>query len=204
MWYRIWHMGSARKKHIIILGGYPGSGKSTVKRLLAERLGYQTFSTGDYVRQLAQERGLTLEEFNEKIAESKDIDLLIDAKLEHIEAAEDRYIIDSHLAFYFVPSGFSVFLNVSLETSATRIYNDRESLVRKMSGDSMLTLEEARERTAKRIQNHVDRYWRHYGIDPYREEQYDMVVDSETETPEMITEQVLKTYEAWLKNSVPV
>lgn len=187
------------KKHIVVLGGYPGSGKSTVKRLLAEQLGYKTFSTGDYVRELATKRGMTLEEFNEAIAQSKDMDLLIDAKLEHIEAEEDHYVIDSHLAFYFVPSGFSVYLDISLETSAERVYADRTATVRVKSGDSMTSLEEARERTHKRIENHRDRYWRHYGIDPYIPTQYNFVINSEILSPKLITEKIQTEFTQWLK-----
>lgn len=94
------------KKHIITLGGLPGSGKSTIKRILADMLDYQTFSTGDFVRDMAYERNLSLEEFNELIRHDKTLDLLIDDRLKHIETEEDNFIIDSHLAFHFVPSGF--------------------------------------------------------------------------------------------------
>lgn len=186
------------KKHIIILGGYPGSGKSTIKRLLAERLNYRTFSTGDFVRDLASSRGMTLEEFNEVIAQTKDIDLLIDDELERIEAEEDFYVVDSHLAFHFIPSGFSVYLDISLDESARRIFNDREAEMRIKSGDIMNTYEEAKHRTQKRIENHKERYHRHYGVDPYLPSQYSLVINSEAHTPEEIAEQIFYAYTEWI------
>lgn len=189
---------STAKKHIITLGGLPGSGKSTVKKILAERLGYKTFSTGDFVRDTAVERGLTLEEFNDMVAESKDLDLLIDAELERIESTEDNYVIDSHLAFHFVPSGFSVFLQISLDESARRIFNDREAPSRIKAGDTMETLEEAKRRTKKRIDNHQDRYMRHYGIDPYIPTQYDLTVNSENFTPEEIAKNIEEAFQHWI------
>lgn len=186
------------KKHIITLGGLPGSGKSTVKRILAEKLGYATFSTGDFVRNMAFERNLTLEEFNELVKHDKTLDLLIDERLERIEASEDCYIIDSHLAFHFVPSAFSVFLAISPEQSAERIFKDAHSPTRIKSGDVMLTLEEAYTRTQKRIQNHLERYAKHYGINPYDEAQYKLVIDTEERAPDIVADIIYTEFLAWM------
>ena len=46
---------------------------------------------------------MTLEAFNELAASSIEVDHLIDAELERIEQEEDNFVIDSHLAFHFVP-----------------------------------------------------------------------------------------------------
>lgn len=186
------------KKHIITLGGLPGSGKSTVKRILAEKLGYMTFSTGDFVREMAFERNLTLEEFNELVKHDKTLDLLIDERLERIESSEDCYIIDSHLAFHFVPSAFSVFLGISPELSAERIYNDAQSPTRIKSGDTMRTLEEAYARTQKRIQNHLERYGKHYNINPYDESQYALVIDTAEKDPKLVADIVYTEFSAWI------
>lgn len=186
------------KRRIITLGGLPGSGKSTVKRLLAEKLGYQMLSTGDFVRDMAAARNLTLEEFNAIITNDKTLDEEIDARLIEIEAHGDRYVVDSHLAFHFIPSSFKVLLTVSPETSAERIFNDSASVSRQKSGDVMQTLEEARERTAKRIQNHRERYQKHYGVDPYHPEEYDLVIDTEGGTPGEIAETIAEAYRVWL------
>ncbi len=186
------------KKHIITLGGYPGSGKSTVRTILAERLGYRKFSTGDFVRELAARGGLTLEAFNEMVSESKETDLMIDAELMRIEREENNYIVDSHLAFHFIPSGFSVFLNISLETSAERVFNDKHSELRIKAGEVAETLEEALLKTQKRIKNHEERYCKHYGVDPYIPSQFAFVIDTEYLTPEEVSEEILKAYERWL------
>ncbi len=191
-------METKAKKHIIILGGYPGSGKSTLRGILSERLGYKKFSTGDFMRSLAIERGMTLEAFNEVVATTKAFDEQTDAELLRIEREEDNYVVDSHLAFHFVPSGFSVFLDISLETAAHRIFGDKDSLIRIQSGDTMETLEEAFERTKKRIDNHEDRYMRHYGITPYDKSQYDFVLNAETETQVELADHIINAYEKWL------
>ncbi len=187
-----------RKKHIITLGGLPGSGKSTVKRLLAEKLGYNMLSTGDFVREMAADRNMSLEEFNELVRHDKTIDELIDSRLTEIETHGDKYIIDSHLAYHFVPSAFSVFLTISEETSARRIFNDAHSETRKKSGDVMDTFEEALERTQKRIHNHLERYEKHYGINPYIPSQYAFVIDTEHMSAEAVTDAILTAYTTWL------
>jgi predicted cytidylate kinase len=186
------------KKRIITLGGLPGSGKSTVKRILAERLGYKMLSTGDFVREMAHARNLTLEELNELIIRDKSLDEEIDARLIELEEHGDQYVVDSHLAFHFIPSGFSVLLSVSEETSAVRIFEDAHSPTRIKSGDTMQTLEEARERTRRRIANHVERYQEHYGVHPYKADAYDLCVDTEQCTPEEAAERIIAAYRAWL------
>lgn len=186
------------KKRIITLGGLPGSGKSTTKKLLAERLNFKPFSTGDFVRNLARERGMTLEEFNEVVAEDKSLDELIDTEHQRIEKEADKMVIDSHLGFHFVPSAFHVYLNISPEISAARVFNDRESNVRKQSGDSMMTLEEAKVRTQKRIDNHLKRYEKHYGINPYDILKYDLVINTEETEPEEVVEMIIEKFNKWL------
>ncbi len=47
---------------IITLMGTPGAGKSTLGRLLAQKLGYKQYSMGDLQRRIAQEHGWTINE----------------------------------------------------------------------------------------------------------------------------------------------
>jgi len=185
------------KKNIICLGGLPGGGKSTVRDEIAEQLEMKMFSTGDYMRSLAKERGMTFDEFNAHIATHKEDDELIDLELKRIQAEEDNMVIDSHLAFHFVPSGFKVFFSVSVEESARRIYQDRDRETRKSVGDVMDSVEEAQSRIQARIDNHNDRYMRHYGLSPYDESQYDFVVDTEKYNAEEVTEHVIAAFKQW-------
>ena len=41
----------------LTLAGPPGSGKSTVRRLLADKYGLEIRSTGDFMRQMSLEQG---------------------------------------------------------------------------------------------------------------------------------------------------
>ena len=185
------------KKSLITLGGLPGSGKSTVRRILIEKFGYATFSTGDMMRSIAADRGMTLEELNHESSRNKDIDLLIDEKMIEIEKVGDHMIVDSILGYHFVPSAFHVFLSISLEESARRILSDRNAHTRVQSGDIYETLEEAEAHIKVRIHNHQERYKKHYGLDPYNTDQYDLVVDTGKYTPAEVANIVIDAYEKW-------
>jgi CMP/dCMP kinase len=186
------------KKHIITLGGLPGSGKSTVKRLLVETLNYQSFSTGDFARSLAVGRGLSLEEFNELVTKDKSLDLHIDEEQTRIGLEEDEYIIDSILGFHFIPNSFKIHLSVPLEVSAKRIFGDKNSTLRVASHDSPDTYEETLEKTRRRIENHKGRYFNHYGVHIYDEKNFDLVIDTTSKTPQEVAETILSGYKTWL------
>lgn len=185
------------KKDIISLGGLPGSGKSTVKALIAKEFDWSSFSTGDFMRQMALARGISFDEFNALIAHEKSIDEKIDAELILIEQTKDNLIIDSHLAFHFVPSSYKVFLQVSLDISAQRIYLDGEKESRKSVGDVMNSVDEATARIKARIDNHNDRYLRFYGVSPYDTSQYDLVIDSEKYSPSEVAGQIINGFQSW-------
>ncbi|PJC55965.1 hypothetical protein CO026_02860 [Candidatus Kaiserbacteria bacterium CG_4_9_14_0_2_um_filter_41_32] len=185
------------KKHIITLGGLPGSGKSTVRKILTEKLGYKSFYTGGYARELAEERGITLEEFNEKVASDRSLDELIDAEQKRISKEEDEYVVDAHIGFHFIPNSFKVFLTVPIEVSAERIFKDSGSSIRQRSGDVMSSYEEALTKTKRRVENHQRRYKKHYNIDVYNPLQFDLVIDTSKYTPDQVTEQILSRYNQW-------
>jgi len=186
------------KKDIIVLGGYPGSGKSTVKKILAEKLGYKSFSAGDFSRELAQKKGMSLEELNEYIVtEGEELDHLIDEEQQRIEKEENNYVVDAHIGFHFIPSGFKVFLMIPVETSAERIFNDREAPVRVNSGDSMQSYEESLERTKKRIENHKLRYKKHYGINVYDISQFDLIIDNSEMKAEAVAGVIIAAFNKW-------
>ena len=192
-------MSNGMKKHIIALGGPPVSGKSTVRKILAEKLGYKTFSTGGFIRELAYNRQLSLEEFNTLMMKDSSIDVSVDEKLKHINDHEDNYVVDAHLAFHFVPDGFSVYLKISPEKAAERIYNDSQSESRIKSGEVMQSIDEARDHIKWRIQNNIERYEQLYGINPYKAEQYMFCVDAEKHTPEQTADIIIEAYTKWLK-----
>jgi len=57
---------------IITISGLPGSGKTSVGKLIAERLGYEFLSIGDLRGSFASKKGLTIDELN-KLGEDNQV-----------------------------------------------------------------------------------------------------------------------------------
>ncbi len=65
---------------IITISGIAGSGKSTVAKLLAKRLGYRHYSIGDFMREMAKERKVSLLELSKEAEKGHSIDKELDEK----------------------------------------------------------------------------------------------------------------------------
>ena len=88
---------------IVTISGLHGTGKSTIGKLVAHKLGIKYYSTGQAFRDLAKEMNLTLEEFSEHAENNSEIDNKLDNKIDEI-AQKGNIIIDSQLSAYFLKS----------------------------------------------------------------------------------------------------
>src|SRR5690242_6828402 len=111
------------KKQIITLAGSPGSGKSSTARAVAAALGFRHFSSGDVFRQLAAERGESIEAMNISAEAQRDIDLKVDKLLQEMARTDDRLVIDSRMAWHWIPASFKVFLLLDAATAGARIFS---------------------------------------------------------------------------------
>ncbi len=66
------------KKQIITIAGSLGSGKSSTANRVAEILRYTRSSTGDFMRAIANERGISLEELSKQAETDPSIDQKLD------------------------------------------------------------------------------------------------------------------------------
>src|SRR3989338_808503 len=96
----------------ITISGKAGSGKSTVAKLLSEKLGLKHYSIGDLMRVMAVERGLTLVGLNKLAETDKSIDFELDNKLKELGKAKDNFVVDGRLTAFFIPDAeIKVFLD---------------------------------------------------------------------------------------------
>src|SRR3989338_3822519 len=105
----------------ITISGKAGTGKSTVARLLSEKLGLRHYSIGDLMRAMAAEKGISLLELNRLAETDKSIDFELDNKLKELGKEKDDFVVDGRLTAFFVPHAeVRVFLdaddNVRAET----------------------------------------------------------------------------------------
>ena len=102
---------------ILTISGLHGTGKSTIGKLVAEKLGIKYYSTGQAFRDFAKEMNLTLEDFTEYVENNPDIDKKLDHKIIEI-AQKGNIIIDSQLSAFILESiaDFKILLTNPLMT----------------------------------------------------------------------------------------
>ena len=85
----------------------------------------------------------------------------------------DNIVLDSRLAFYCQPKSFKVFLTISDEEAARRIFNDKNRV-----GDTYASIEDLMIATKKRNEEYTKRYKNLYGVDIMDMSHFDLVVDT--------------------------
>lgn len=183
------------RKEIITISGLPGSGKSTIADKVADSFGWQRFSSGDFMRDLAHERGVTLSRLSKQAEEDPEIDRLIDAKNKSLVDAKE-IVIDSRLAFHFIPDSFTVFLDVDYDEAARRIHEDKKE-TRMRAGEDHDALEETKKQMLQRLESERKRYEDLYSIDHTNHDNYRLIVDTTNKSIEEVTQEIIDGYKEW-------
>ncbi len=169
---------------IVTIGGLPGSGKSTVAKLLAEKLKMEYFNAGDVFRSLATKRGLTLEEFGIFAEKNPSVDQAIDKKVVEL-AKKDNIVLEGRLAGVMCErngvKATKVWLEAPLKVRAQRVA-EREG----KSFDTALAEIQVREKSE------WDRYYQIYNIDLNDLTVYNYVIDSAPISAQEVVEAILR------------
>ena len=183
------------KKQIITIAGSPGSGKSSTAKAIASALGFRHFSSGDLFRQLAVERGESIEAMNISAEVQRDIDLKVDNLLQEIYCTGDKLIIDSRMAWHWMPMSFKVFLVLDPDTAAVRIFDHLQEEGR-MSEDAR-SVQEVRKSIDRRFASERKRYAALYGVNPVDPLNFDIVINTKHNDLKTVTAIVSSAYQAW-------
>ncbi len=178
---------------IITISGVPGSGKSTVAKLVARKLSFRHHSAGDFMREIAAKRGISLLEISKIAEKDHNIDKGLDERTIRLGKSEDDFVMDSRLAYHFIPQSFKVFLVVDEKEAARRIFGDIRSKktgrkVERESTTMVATLASIR----KRKKSEQQRYRKYYSLDPYDTKQYDLVIDTTKTAIEEVVDRVVE------------
>ncbi len=168
----------------ITISGPPGSGTTTVARILAKKLGFKLISAGEIFRKLAAERGMTLEEFSKYAETNPDIDFYIDRLQKEMAEKEDNVVVEGRLSGWMVKDAFKVWIYASPEVRYRRIA--------KREGKDLARV---RSETKKREELEKRRYKKFYSIDLDDISVYHLAINSEHFAPEEIAEIILKALE---------
>lgn len=172
----------------ISLAGDLGSGKSTVGRILAEKFGAEIYSTGTIQRQIAESMGMTTLELNKYSETHPEIDQMIDDGLRALNGQDLSVIIDSRMAWHFVPSSFSVYMTADAVVSARRIMEAGRS------SEPFSSLDEAVRSVRSRRKSEMYRYAAFYDVNIKDLENYDFVIDTSFASPERVAQEIASHY----------
>jgi predicted cytidylate kinase len=169
---------------LITISGLPGSGKTTVARLVAEALDLEHVYAGDIFRRQAEAEGLSLEEYARRAETDHTIDRRLDAQMRS-RARNGNAVLEGRLAAFMadeagVPA-LRVFLDAPEPVRAARIAG-REG------GDAAhrLTQIQAREASDAR------RYREIYGVDYHDPARYDVVLHTGGRSPEDLAAEIVR------------
>lgn len=171
----------------ITLTGDLGSGKSAVSRILCERTGFEYVSTGRIQRQLAQEMGLDTLEMNRRADTDPSIDQRIDGIFVELGKDPKGYVVDSRMAWFFLPQSFKVYLQADVQIAAARILGDPTR-----NSEQYASLEEAVEKISARKQSENARFLAKYGADSTNLNNFDLVIDTAQRSPEQVADLILE------------
>jgi cytidylate kinase len=188
----------AAKKQIITIAGGPGSGKSSTAKTVTAALGFQHFSSGDLFRALGKEMGFDVLNANLTAEQDSEIDHAVDGRLREIGATEDELVVDSRMAWYWMPQSYKVFLELDLLGAAKRILDGMDD-ARLASEHVHRDPQEYATILQKRLDSEKRRYRKLYDVDPFDTSHYDLVVDSARYNLEQVVEQILAGFHEWLK-----
>ena len=144
----------------ITISGIPGSGKTTIAKILAGQLNLVHYSIGDLRGEMALKRGIDIDELN-KLGEEEDFtDKEVDEYQRELGKKEDDFIIDGRLSYHFIPNSVKIFLDVDLKTGCKRIMK-----VKRADEKNFETVEETEQHIKNRIKSDDYRYKKYYNID---------------------------------------
>ncbi len=156
-------------KHVITLGGLHGTGKSSVADKIAREFNLRRTSAGMIFRQMAKDRGMTLQEFSEFAEENEDIDRELDSTLAR-EAEKGKIVIDGQLAAWMAKD------NADFRIMLTAPENVR---VRRIAERDSVDFEFARNETLNREESERARYMEYYQVDITDLSIYDLIINTD-------------------------
>jgi cytidylate kinase len=157
---------------VIAVSGYHGSGRSTHAIRLAEAFGLRYISSGTIFREMAKERGISLEEMSNLTELDPELDKMIDERARE-ESRAGGVVVDATLSGWMaVDPDIRIFLTTPLEVRNSRIA-ERDGIA----------IEDAKRETAVRAESERQRFLEYYGIDITDHSIYDLILNTNLYEP---------------------
>ncbi|HUM85388.1 MAG TPA: AAA family ATPase [Lachnospiraceae bacterium] len=174
----------------LTITGKLGSGKSTVCKYLAEKYGFEIYSTGTVQRKIAREMGISTLDLNELMRKNSKYDDLIDNETVRIakENRDKNLIFDSRMAFHFVDDSYDIFTTIDPVEAARRV-----SLMPRGVEEQFATQEEAEHELLERARIENIRFKEIYHVDNQDYNNYSLIIDTSWASPSELGDIIYKT-----------
>ena len=177
----------------ITISGHPGSGTSTLVKLLADSNGWKSLNGGELFRQEAKRRNMTLADFGELCKNDFNVDRDLDALLKQEMLRNDEQapeIIESRLAGWWA---------YQLKLEIPRIWLDVDEIERakRVQAREGGTIDSILEESEKRADVDAQRFLELYDLLPEQPEPYSHRIEATSLNPQEVLARVLDIVEAF-------
>ncbi|NCB20956.1 MAG: hypothetical protein EOM88_03505 [Clostridia bacterium] len=163
---------------IISLSGAGGAGKSTMAKKLANVLGWPHYYMGGLRREAAAKKGITLAEYN-KLGEMNPLtDQEVDLFQQELGEKKDNFIIEGRTSWHFIPHSLKIYLEVSKEEGAKRIFKHLQQENNRNEDVELSSVLAVKNSMTRRLESDNLRYKKYYGIDVNNPANYDLYLDT--------------------------
>ncbi len=152
---------------IVTVGGQAASGKSTLAKALAKRLKFKHISAGLLMREMADEKGMSLVDFSTYAEKHPEVDKDIDERQKRL--AKGDCVVDGRLSRFFLNPDLSIWLIAPSKVRAGRAMG---------RGEVYKSADESEKSITARDESEVRRYLGYYGIDLRDLSSYDLVLNT--------------------------
>lgn len=163
----------------VTIFGLAGTGKTTAGKMLSETLGYERVSTGDMYRQMAEDHGMTLSQFQVLAEKDERYDRELDeVRIMNYGREHDNFVLDSRLAWHFIPDSFKI-----------RLYCDFNERIKRIAGRENKDFETAKQETIHRESIISSTYKKMYGLENIDDpKNFDININTTKTSPKRVLE----------------
>ena len=152
----------------VTIGGLPGSGTSSLAEGISKRLGFPLISSGMVFREMAVERGLSLEEFGNLAETDPEVDKEVDARQVKFSKDSENAVIEGRISGFLVSEAE---LKIWVKTRRTVRYE-------RIATRDKKTFKQARIDTIDREKSERTRFKKYYQVDLKDLNGYNLILES--------------------------
>lgn len=184
---------------IITISGAPGSGKSTISKELAKKLGWPHYCVGDLRRKIAKTKDMTLTEYNKLGETDPATDLKFDAYQKKLGQTQDNFIIEGRTSWFFIPHSIKLYLDIQEKEGANRVFKELRKQNLRNEDIDLKSMAAVLASHRRRKKSDIKRYKKYYNIDVFDEKNYDYVLDTTNLNINQVLERIYNYIQKQLK-----